>query len=331
MDAQWMSLSRIILALAIAVIVASAQSGFAQSDFSERTIPPSAPAPRPVRPRPAPATRLAPVDPEAADEPAEDAPPKPIAKPVPAGMIPYTVRPGDTLGTIAQMFGITPDDLAKANRLHPDSELMADAVLKVPKPFAAEVSTLKNQVESLNAQSQAAQQKADAAEEQVKTLQAQTQELTGDNQELQRGLKLLPWWRATAVSIGIAALIMFGVMALTLFEWWRMRRRFVALAEMTDALSRLDHKYKAMLAKAELRLQQLYGRRRQGITEGQPRPKMPEEIEIERLNEELKEILQLHLQRMGARLQGSRRRKGWREMFGGGDVSSAVEARSARR
>jgi hypothetical protein len=58
---------------------------------------------------------------------------------------------------------------------------------------------------------------------------------------------------------------------------------------------------------------------------------MPEEIEIERLNEELKEILQFHLQRMGARLQGVPRRKGWREMFGGSDVSSAVEARSARR
>ena len=122
-----------------------------------------------------------------------------------------------------------------------------------------------------------------------------------------------------------------GAMLLTLFEWWRMRRRFVALAAMTDALSRLDYKYKAMFAKAELRLQQLYGRRRGGITEGQPRPKMPEEIEIERLNDELKQILELHLQRLGARLPGARRRKGWRELFGGGDVGSTVEARSYRR
>lgn len=330
MVAWRMKITRIGLALAVILFVAGARSGFAQSDFSERSIAPSSPAPRIHRP--VPATRLAPADPEAQEEPdegdAEAA--KPVGKPIPANMIPYTVRPGDSMGTIAQMFGITAEDLAKANRMHVDTELMADAVLKVPKPFAAEVATLKNQVESLNAQSQAAQQKADAAEEKVKTLEAQTQELTGDNQELQGGLKLLPWWRATAVSIGIAALIMFGVMALTLFEWWRMRRKFLALAEMTDALSRLDYKYKAMVAKAELRLQQLYGRRRQGITEGQPRPKMPEEIEIERLNEELKELLQFHLQRMGARLQGTRR-KGWREMFGGSDVSSAVEARSARR
>ena len=321
------------LALAVILIVAASGIGFAQTDFNESTIPPSSPPPRVIRQRPVPATRLAPADP-GIDEPDASATPaaaKPAGKPVPAGMIPYTIRSGDTLGTIAQMFGITPEELARANRMHPDSELMVDAVLKVPKPFTSEVNTLKTQLETLNAQTQALQQKADAAEEQSKSLQTQVQELTGNNQDLQLSLKLLPWWRATAVSLGIAALIMFGVMALTLFEWWRMRRRFVALAEMTDALSRLDYKYKAILAKAELRLQQLYGRRRQGITEGQPRAKMPEEIEIERLNQELKEILQVHLQRMGARLQGSPRRKGWRELFGGSDVSSAVEARSARR
>ena len=156
------------------------------------------------------------------------------------------------------------------------------------------------------------------------------QELTGENQDLQSSVKVLPWWKATAISLGIGALIMFGAMILTMFEWWRMRRRFMALAAMTDALSRLDYKYKAMFAKAELRLQQLYGRRRGGITEGQPRPRMPEEMEIDRLNEELKQILELHLQKMGAKLPGSRR-KGWRDLLGGGDVGSTVEARSYRR
>ena len=86
-----------------------------------------------------------------------------------------------------------------------------------------------------------AQQKSDAAEEQVKSLQTQVQGLTGDNRDLRLGVKLLPWWRATALSLGILALTMFGVTLLTLFERWRMRRRFVALAAMTDALSRLDN------------------------------------------------------------------------------------------
>ena len=316
------------LALAATFIVAGWGVAFAQSDFNESTIPPSAPPSRVVRPpseaEPSEARDTAPP----ADQPA----PKPVVKPDhPANIIPYTVRPGDSIGAIAQMFGITVDELAHANRIHPDDELQVDEVLKVPHPFTTEVNTLKSQVEALSAQQQTAEQKADSAEEQVKSLKAQVQELTGDNQDLQLGNKLLPWWRATAVSLGFFALFMLGATLLTLFEWWRMRRRFVALAAMTDALSRLDYKYKAMFAKAELRLQQLYGRRRGGITEGQPRPKMPEEIEIERLNDELKQILELHLQRLGARLPGARRRKGWREMFGGGDVGSTVEARSYRR
>ena len=310
------------LALAAMFIVAGRGLALAQAGFNESTIPPSSPPARVVHPP----SEAEPS--EARDTNADEPAPKPVK---PANVIPYTVRPGDNVGAIAQMFGITPEELAHANHMHIDDELQVDEVLKVPHPFTTEVNTLKSQVEALSVQQQTAEQKADAAEEQVKSLQTQIQELTGDNQDLQQGIKLLPWWRATAVSLGVFSLIMFGVMLLTLFEWWRMRRKFVALAAMTDALSRLDYKYKAMFAKAELRLQQLYGRRRGGITEGQPRPKMPEEIEIERLNEELKQILEVHLERLGARLPGGRRRKGWREMFGGGDVGSTVEARSYRR
>jgi hypothetical protein len=307
------------LALAVTFIVAGCGLAFAQTDFNESTIPPSAPPSRIARPSGA-------TEPAAADESA----PKPIVN-HPANIIPYTVRPGDTVGGIAQMFGITPDELAHANRMHVDDELQVDEVLKVPHPFTTEVANLKSQVETLSAQLQAAEQKSDAAADQVKSLQAQVQELTGENQDLTSSVKILPWWRATAISLGILTLVMFGVMVLTMFEWWRMRRRFMALAAMTDALSRLDYKYKAMFAKAELRLQQLYGRRRGAIAEGQPRPRMPEEIEIERLNEELKQILEMHLQRMGAKLPGTRR-KGWRDLLGGGDVGSTVEeARSYRR
>ncbi|HYK63732.1 MAG TPA: LysM peptidoglycan-binding domain-containing protein [Patescibacteria group bacterium] len=312
------------LALAAIFVVAGCGLAFAQtSDFNESTIPPSAPPSRVVRP----ATESAPSAARETDQSGAETAPKPSK---PANVIPYTVRSGDTVGGIAAMFGITPEALAKANRMNIDDALDIDEVLKVPHPFTTEVETLKSQVEQLSVQQQTAEQKADAAAEQVKSLQSQVQELTGDNQDLQTGVKLLPWWRATAVSLGLFAVFMFIVLLAAMFEWWRIRRRFVALAAMTDALSRLDYKYKAMFAKAELRLQQLYGRRRGGIPEGQPRPRMPEEMEIERLNEELKQILETHLQRMGARLPGTRR-KGWREMLSGGDVGSTVEARSYRR
>jgi LysM repeat protein len=305
------------LAIALTIIVVGCGLAFAQDGINESTIPPSSPPSRVLRPPGA----------SEPNQPADQSAPKPNH---PANIIPYTVRPGDTVGGIASMFGVTPDELAHANRMHVDDELQVDEVLKVPHPFTTEVSNLKSQVETLSAQQQAAENKSDAAAEQVKSLQGQVQELTGENQDLQNSVKVLPWWKATAISVGIVALIMFGAMLLTMFEWWRMRRRFMALAAMTDALSRLDYKYKAMFAKAELRLQQLYGRRRGAVTEAQPRPRMPEEVEIERLNEELKNILELHLQKMGAKLPGTRR-KGWRDLLGGGDVGSTVEARSYRR
>jgi LysM repeat protein len=316
MDAR--QFKSVICGVAIAAAIAATNYGaLAQSEIGESTIPPSPPAARVEQPSNA--------------APAVVAIPKAEARPShPAAIIPYTIRSGDTIGSIAEMFGVSIDDVARANRINPDEELIAGAVLKVPKPFTAQVEALQSQVEALSAQTQASKQKADSAGEQIKSFQDQVQELTGDKDALQSSLKLLPWWRATAMGIGAAALLMFGVMALTLFEWWRMRRRFIALAEMTDALGHLDYKYKAMLAKAELRLQQLYGRRRQGAAEGQSRSKMPEEIEIERLNEELKEILEIHLQRLGARSRGARRGKKWREMVDD-DVNQPAEAHSSVR
>ena len=306
------------LALAVTFIVAGCGLAFAQDDINESTIPPSSPPSRIVRPPGA-------TEP---DQPADESAPKPVN---PANVIPYTVRPGDTVGAIASMFGVTPEELARANRMHIDDELQVDEVLKVPHPFTTEVANLKSQVETLSAQQQAAEQKSDAAAGSGQVAPgagAGADRREPGLAELRQGTAVVA--RDCQSASESFALIMFGAMLLTMFEWWRMRRRFMALAAMTDALSRLDYKYKAMFAKAELRLQQLYGRRRGVITEGQPRPRMPEEIEIERLNEELKQILELHLQRMGAKLPGTRR-KGWRDLLGGGDVGSTVEARSYRR
>jgi LysM repeat protein len=258
--------------------------------------------------------------------PEAEAVPKP--PPPPRKTFPYTIRTGDSIGSIASMFGLTAEELAHINHMHPDDELMAGDELKVPNPFLAQVNGLQAQVRTLAAQAQNAQQKADSDERELSGLRDKIQDLTSDNQSLNSSLRLLPWWHATALSTTVGALIMFGVMVVTLFEWWRMRRRYVALAGLADDLGRLDYKYKAMLAKAELRLQQLYGRRRGGMPEGQPRPKMPEEIEIERLNEELREVLERHLSRIGARSR-TRKRARWRELFSG--VDSPVEARSVRR
>jgi LysM repeat protein len=312
------------LRIAASLLLAFAAGGlaFAQTgDFSESNIPESAPA----------AKHAAPSEGQAPEEATTEGgaePSAPVVHPQPARVIPYTVRPGDSIGAIASMFGVTPEEIAHANRMSVDDELQVDEVLRIPKPFTNEVNSLRSQVDSLNAQLQATQQKSDAAENQLQQLKDQVQELQGDNQNLQSSVKQLPWWQATSFTMGLLALIMFVAMIVTLFEWWRTRRKFLALAEMTEALSRLDYKYRAMFAKAELRLQQLYGRRRGGFAEGQVRPKLPEEMEIDRLNEELKQVLAEHLEKLGARLHGSRKRGRWREVLGG--VDSPVEARVRR-
>lgn len=316
-------------AVLVAAIFACSSICLAQSDLEGDTSQGSPPSvvERPYR-EPAPTTRAeeeAPSGAPATSYPEAEAVPKP--PPPPRKTFPYVIRSGDSMGSIASMFGLTAEELAHINHMHPDDELMAGDELKVPNPFIAQVNGLQAQVKTLSAQAQSAQQKADSDDRELSGLRDKVQDLTSDNQSLNSSLRLLPWWHATALSTTVAALIMFGVMVVTLFEWWRMRRRYVELAGLADDLGRLDYKYKAMLAKAELRLQQLYGRRRGGMTEGQPRPKMPEEIEIERLNEELREVLERHLTRLGARSRTRRAR--WRELFGG--VDSPVEARSARR
>jgi LysM repeat protein len=314
------------IAAGVLLTLAVSALAFAQTeDFSESNIPASAPTARHAAPAEGQAQEEAPEG-NTSEEGAQPA--APVVHPQPARVIPYTIRPGDSIGAIAAMFGVTPDEIARANRISVDEELMAGDVLRIPKPFTNEVNSLRSQVDSLNAQLQATQQKSDAAENQLQQLKDQVQELQGDNQSLQSSVKQLPWWQATSFMLGLVTVVMFIAMLVTLFEWWRMRRKFLALAEMTEALSRLDYKYRAMFAKAELRLQQLYGRRRQGFSEGQVRPKLPEEMEIDRLNEELKQVLAEHLEKLGARLHGSRKRGRWREMLGG--VDSPVEARVRR-
>jgi len=313
--------------LAAVCVLATTTICLAQSDFSSPSGPPSSVVRSPYEAEAAPAT-APPAASSALTSPTSAAEAAPKPPPKPRSTIPYTIRPGDSMGSIAQMFGLTADELARVNRIHPDEELMAGDELKVPNPFIAQVNSLQSQVNSLSAQAQSAQQKLESDERDLSGLRDKVQDLTSDNESLNSSLRSLPWWHATALSTTVAALLMFGVMVVTLFEWWRMRRRYVALAGLADDLGRLDYKYKAMLAKAELRLQQLYGRRRAGMPEGQPRPKLPEEIEIERLNEELREVLEHHLAKLGARGR-TRKRALWRELFGG--VESPVEARSARR
>lgn len=281
---------------------------------------PSAPAPRDLGDTTS--TASSPPAPGSTTEPKPSKPHK---------FFPYTVRAGDSLGSIAQYFGVSTQDLARINRLHEDDELEAGQTLKIPNPFEASHRSLEAQVDQLSEQNRATQQKIQQAQSQAALLSTSNSELTAQNATLKSSVKALPWWRGTALAVGTAALLMLGVTGLTLFEWWMLRRRFLALSDLAMSLSRLDVKYKETIAKAELRMQQLYGRRRPA---GAPENllggmKTPDEIEVERLSHELRETLERHLEQLGVR---GRRTIGarWREVLGG-DEEPSPEPRPYRR
>ncbi len=262
--------------------------------------------------------------------PAEEA--VPARAPAPThrhpGEFSYTVRAGDSLGSIANTFGIQISDIAHANRINPDAVLMVGQTLRIPNPFAARMRELSAENQKLTDDLTAARTRADDAVAAQSTLKAQVQQLTASNREQAHELRLLPWWRGAVYSAAIVALLMLGVTALAILEWFLLRRRFVAVAEMNESLRRLDQRYKTLFAKAELRMQELYGRRRRGMADDQERPKLPEEAELERLDQQLRDVLEHHLEQLGGSVR-SRRRGRWREDFG--TVASPVQARSVRR
>jgi LysM repeat protein len=246
----------------------------------------------------------------------------------PRATFPYTIRSGDSLGSIAEEFGVDVAQLARLNRISEDTELIAGDTLKIPNPFLARQGELNKELDQVTLEKREAEQKAEKVQSALEAARAQLDEITTSNQQYVHNLRALPWWRTAAIGTAVVAVLMFGVMLAALMEWWILRGRFRAVAELNDSLRRLDFKYKSALAKAELRLQELYGRRRRGLQDGQERAQMPEELEIERLTHELKEVLEHHLARLGPPSAISMRARG-RELIG--TIGSPVEARGARR
>ncbi|HVB81293.1 MAG TPA: LysM peptidoglycan-binding domain-containing protein [Candidatus Binataceae bacterium] len=244
------------------------------------------------------------------------------------GEFSYSVRSGDSLGSIASTFGIQAADIAHANRLDLDATLLVGQTLRIPNPFATRMRELTAENQKLGDELADLRKRADSTTAAQTGLRAQVRQLTAGNSELTHEVRMLPWWRDAVYSAVIVSLLLLGVTALAVLEWFLLRRRFIAIADLNESLRRLDQRYRALLAKAELRMQELYGRRRRGISENQERPKLPEESDLERLDQQLRDVLERHLKQLGGPLR-PRRRARWDEEFG--TVASPVQARSARR
>jgi murein DD-endopeptidase MepM/ murein hydrolase activator NlpD len=242
-------------------------------------------------------------------------------------VFPYTVRSGDSPASIATQFGVSLSDLLRVNHLRSNSELMIGDTIRVPNPFLARDRELSTEIDRLTAEKQAAEQQTQKTEASVSALRSQLQDLSASNSEYGHALQILPWWRGAAFAAAAAAVIMLLITLSALIQWWIVRGRFHAVAEMNDSLRRLDLKYKGALAKAELRFQELYGRRRR-IQDTQERLKTPEESEIEQLNRQLKDVLEHHLQRLDPSNARAGRAR-WRERVA--SIGAPMEARSVRR
>ena len=254
--------------------------------------------------------------------------PIPAAPAVVHKFFPYTIRTGDTLETIANTFGVQVTDITRTNRHLADGDLMAGDTIRIPNPFVTRESELNAEVERLTIDKQEAERKSEQATNALASMHSQLETSAASNEHYERDLHALPWWRTAAWAAAIASTIMFGMTLAAVIEWWNLRSRYRAVAEMNDSLRRLDYRYRMALAKAELRLQQLYGRRRPGIEDGQERPKIPEEAEIEQLDLQIKQILESYLERLGPPDDRARRAR-WRESIGA--VGAPIEARGLRR
>ncbi|HEX4208940.1 MAG TPA: LysM peptidoglycan-binding domain-containing protein [Candidatus Binataceae bacterium] len=252
------------------------------------------------------------------------------ARPTPRNFFPYTIRSGDTPQSIANIFGIETTELTRVNHITDDTGLIVGHTLRIPNPYLARMRELEGQIDRLSAERAEIDHRANSAQGQLDAAKAQVHDLSASTRELTREVITLPWWRAATYMAAAAAVFMFGMMLVALIEWLNLRGRFRAVAEMNEALRRLDYRYRTTVAKAELRLQELYGRRRRGLEDGQGRPRIPEDAELERLHQQLKEILESHLARLGPPGERARRAR-WRELIGGIGAPAEAEARTLRR
>lgn len=255
-------------------------------------------------------------------------PASPAASPHQFSSFDYIIRGGDTLGSIAAQFGIDVTDLMKVNHINGQTELMVGSTLKIPNPFLTQMRELTARNSQLAGDLATARKSVEDSAAAERDMQAQVGQLSEENHALSRSVRMLPWWHALVYSACVVTLLALGVTALAVFQWFTLRRRFGVLAELNESLRRLDQRYKVVMSRAELRMQELYGRRRRGLGEIEP-VKLPEEAALEKLDEQLREMLEGYIERLGGRSH-FRRRNRLRDVLEG-TAGSPVEARSMRR
>jgi LysM repeat protein len=330
----------IVVALFALACVALAAPG----DFSERDLTPP-PRARPAKSARQPAKRVQPAaysdeqaaqqdtDDETSDEgqpenaPAASASGNPSNEGPFTGDLSYEIHEGDSVGAVAGMFHIPAQEIFRRNHLNENSMLHVGQILRIPNPYATQLKSLQSQINTLQSTSQEQSRKLQDNNAKERALSAKIEELSGINRSMEHDITMLPWWRRATTLAVTLALVMLGISLVSLVQWFLIRQRFLAIAGANEKLTKLDQRYRVLLARTELRLQQLYGRRR--APEFSPQAKNPEDFELERLGREVKEVLERELSRLGMKEHAPVRRSRFREWLT--NLGSPVAVRSDRR
>jgi LysM repeat protein len=244
------------------------------------------------------------------------------------GDLSYTIHEGDSVGAVAGMFHLSAEEIFRVNHLSENSTLRVGQVLRIPNPYTAQVHDLQRQVAASQARSQEQARKLQDNNAKERAFDARIVELSGLNRALEHDVTVLPWWRRAAMVAVTLAMVMLGIALVSLLQWFLIRQRFAAIALANERLSKLDQRYRILHGRSELRLQQLYGRRR-AAAEPSVQARTPEDFELERLGHELKEVIEQELTKLGVQLHAPARRSRFREWLT--SLGSPVAVRSDRR
>src|SRR5271163_5149126 len=131
------------------------------------------------------------------------------------GDLSYVIHEGDSVGALAGMFHIPPEDIFRRNHLTPESTLHVGQVLHIPNPYAAQVRELQAHIEGLQTQEQDQERKLQDANLREGAYNARVVELNSIKRALEHDVTTLPWWRrATTLAVSLAT-VMFGIAAVS--------------------------------------------------------------------------------------------------------------------
>jgi LysM repeat protein len=91
---------------------------------------------------------------------------------------PYTIRPGDSLGSIASQFGISVAELSRVNHANEETELIVGRLLRIPNPAVVRERELAAQIDQLQRDKQDATDRAMQAETRLTAARTTVQTLT---------------------------------------------------------------------------------------------------------------------------------------------------------